>query len=48
MCCWVIELSEEGCVLEENYNIVLRILVEILKNCVDLNYVRNNFVDFNS
>ncbi|KAH0852630.1 hypothetical protein HID58_093795 [Brassica napus] len=45
---YAIELSEEGCVSEENYNIVLRTLVETLKNCVDLNHARNNFADSNS
>ncbi|KAH0873403.1 hypothetical protein HID58_070765 [Brassica napus] len=39
---------EEGCVSEENYNIVLRTLVETLKNCVDLNHARNNFAESNS
>lgn len=48
LCCRAIELSEEGCVSEENYNIVLRTLVETLKNCVDLNHARNNFAESNS
>lgn len=48
LCSRAIELSEEGCVSEENYNIVLRTLVETLKNCVDLNNARNNITESNS
>ncbi|CAL9225438.1 unnamed protein product, partial [Arabidopsis halleri] len=48
LCSRAIELSEEGCVSEENYNIVLRTLVETLKNCVDMNNARNNITESNS
>ncbi|KAL0725004.1 hypothetical protein Bca4012_039603 [Brassica carinata] len=48
LCSRAIELSEEGCVSEENYNIVLRTLVESLKNCVDLNHARNSITESNS
>uniref|UniRef100_A0A1J3G901 Protein FAR1-RELATED SEQUENCE n=1 Tax=Noccaea caerulescens TaxID=107243 RepID=A0A1J3G901_NOCCA len=48
LCSRAIELSEEGCVSEENYNIVLRTLVETLKNCVDLNNSRSNITQSNS
>ncbi|XP_010532500.1 PREDICTED: protein FAR-RED IMPAIRED RESPONSE 1 [Tarenaya hassleriana] len=48
LCRRAIELSEEGCLSEENYNIVLRTLVETLKNCVDLNNSRSNILESNS
>ncbi|XP_010495886.1 PREDICTED: protein FAR-RED IMPAIRED RESPONSE 1-like [Camelina sativa] len=48
LCSRAIELSEEGCVSEENYNIVLRTLVETLKNCVDLNNARNSMIESSS
>ncbi|KAL1220634.1 Protein FAR-RED IMPAIRED RESPONSE 1 [Cardamine amara subsp. amara] len=48
LCSRAIELSEEGCVSEENHNIVLRTLVETLKNCVDMNNVRNKSTESNS
>lgn len=48
LCSRATELSEEGCVSEENYNIALRTLVETLKNCVDMNNARNNITESNS
>ncbi|KAJ0255235.1 Protein FAR-RED IMPAIRED RESPONSE 1 [Hirschfeldia incana] len=45
LCSRAVELSEEGCVSEENYNIVLRTLVESLKNCVEINHARNNITE---
>lgn len=43
LCKLAIEMSEEGSLSEESYNIVLHTLVEALKNCVNVNN-RNNSV----
>ncbi|CAN6900030.1 unnamed protein product [Brassica oleracea] len=48
LCSQAIELTEEGCVSEVKYKIVLHTLVETLKNCVDLNNARNNITESNS
>ncbi|PON39840.1 FHY3/FAR1 family [Parasponia andersonii] len=37
LCEWAIELSEEGSLSEETYNIAFRAPVEALKNCVNVN-----------
>ncbi|KAM6565195.1 hypothetical protein CsatB_025193 [Cannabis sativa] len=37
LCKWAIELSEEGSLSEDIYNIAVRALVEALKNCVNVN-----------
>ncbi|XP_008229655.1 PREDICTED: protein FAR-RED IMPAIRED RESPONSE 1 [Prunus mume] len=46
LCKRAIELSEEGSISEETYNIAFRTLVEALKNCVNVNNSNNTVVDF--
>lgn len=45
LCKHAIELSEEGSISEEAYNIAFRALVEALKNCVNVNY-NNNALEY--
>ncbi|XP_027937235.1 protein FAR-RED IMPAIRED RESPONSE 1-like isoform X3 [Vigna unguiculata] len=42
LCKRAIDLSEEGSLSEENYNVVFRALVDALKNCVLVNNSNNN------
>lgn len=46
LCRRAIELSEEGSLCEENYNIAFRALVDALKNCVNVN--NRAAVEYNS
>ncbi|XP_024019197.1 protein FAR-RED IMPAIRED RESPONSE 1 isoform X2 [Morus notabilis] len=48
LCKWAIELSEEGSVSEETYNIAFRVLVEALKNCVNVNNSISNAAETSS
>lgn len=48
LCKWAIELSEEGSVSEETYNIAFRALVEALKNCVNVNNSISNAAETSS
>ncbi|GMN27344.1 hypothetical protein TIFTF001_001609 [Ficus carica] len=45
---WAVELSEEGSVSEETYNIAFRALVEALKNCVNVNNSISNAAETSS
>lgn len=45
LCKHAIQLSEEGSISEEAYNIAFRALVEALKNCVNVNY-NNNALEY--
>lgn len=45
LCRLGIEMSEEGSLSEESYNIVLRTLVEALKNCVNVNNCNNSVTE---
>lgn len=42
LCKRAIELSEEGSLSEESYNVAIRALVDALKNCVHVNNTNNN------
>lgn len=48
LCKRAIELSEEGSLSDENYNIVFRALVDGLKNCVNVNNSSNNVLECSS
>ncbi|KAH7533614.1 hypothetical protein FEM48_Zijuj04G0150400 [Ziziphus jujuba var. spinosa] len=48
LCKHAIELSEEGSLSEETYNIAFRALVEALRNCVDVNNHNNNAVEYST
>ncbi|XP_038696443.1 protein FAR-RED IMPAIRED RESPONSE 1 isoform X3 [Tripterygium wilfordii] len=48
LCKRAIELSEEGSLSEESYNITLRALVEALKNCVNVNNSNNSVIESTS
>ncbi|KAJ1402866.1 protein FAR-RED IMPAIRED RESPONSE 1 isoform X1 [Sesbania bispinosa] len=45
LCKRAIELSEEGSLSEESYNVAIRALVDALKNCVLVNNSNNNGAD---
>lgn len=45
LCKLAIEMSEEGSLSEESYNIVLHTLVEALKNCVNVNNCNNSVAE---
>ncbi|KDP30425.1 hypothetical protein JCGZ_16664 [Jatropha curcas] len=48
LCKLAIEMSEEGSLGEESYNIAFRTLVEALKNCVNVNNRNNSVVESGS
>ncbi|KAM5580194.1 protein FAR-RED IMPAIRED RESPONSE 1 [Rosa sericea] len=48
LCKRALELSEEGSLSEETYNIAFRTLVEALKNCVNVNNSNATVVDLSS
>ena len=48
LCKRAIELSEEGSLSEETYNIAFRTLVEALKNCVNVNNSNSTVVDLSN
>ncbi|KAJ0087855.1 hypothetical protein Patl1_33219 [Pistacia atlantica] len=46
LCKRAIDLSEQGSLSEENYNIVFRALVDGLKNCVNVNNANNTVMEY--
>ncbi|XP_044506801.1 protein FAR-RED IMPAIRED RESPONSE 1-like isoform X2 [Mangifera indica] len=48
LCKRAINLSEQGSLSQENYNIVFRALVDGLKNCVNVNNSNNTVMEYNN